>query len=226
MEITSGIHLVDGTNANVYILFGDNLTVIDTGMPGQLNKILDYVKSIGKNPSDILKIVLTHCHVDHMGNAYDLKRITGAKLYVHEKDEPYVTGKEKFPSPKGFTGAAMKMASTFMKVNYVEPDILLREGDTVDGFTVIHNPGHTPGSISLYSKERKVIFVGDELRYIDGKLQGPPEQFTPDMVLAIKSMEKLTKIEYDIMLSGHGMPLKPDASEKVKEFYKMLIKRG
>ncbi|BBJ27563.1 MBL fold metallo-hydrolase [Athalassotoga saccharophila] len=222
MEITNGIHLVDGTNANVYIVLGDNLTVIDTGMPGQLNKILDYVKSIGKNPSDISKIVLTHCHMDHMGNAYELKKITNAKLYVHEKDAPYVTGKEKLPSPKGFTGAAMKVASTFMKMNYVEPDVLLKEGDTVDDFVVIHNPGHTPGSISLYSKERKVIFVGDELRYID-ELQGPPEQFTPDMALAIKSMEKLTKIEYDIMLSGHGVPLRPDASKKVKEFYKTLI---
>ncbi len=222
MEITNGIHLVDGTNANVYIILGDNLTVIDTGMPGQLNKIVDYVKSIGKNPSDISKIVLTHCHVDHIGNAYELKKITGAMLYVHEKEAPYVAGKEKLPSPKGFTGAAMKVASTFMKVKYVEPDFLIKEGDNVDDLVVIHNPGHTPGSISLYSKERKVIFVGDELRYIDGKIQGPPEQFTPDMDLAIRSMEKLTKIEYDIMLSGHGMPLKTNASEKVKEFYKTL----
>jgi glyoxylase-like metal-dependent hydrolase (beta-lactamase superfamily II) len=48
MEIANGVHLVDGTNANVYILLYDNLTIVDTGMPGQLNKILDYIKSLGK----------------------------------------------------------------------------------------------------------------------------------------------------------------------------------
>jgi glyoxylase-like metal-dependent hydrolase (beta-lactamase superfamily II) len=223
MEIANGVHLVDGTNANVYILLYDNLTIVDTGMPGQLNKILDYIKFLGKKPSDVSKIVLTHCHVDHMGNAYELKKITNAKLYVHEKDAPYVLGKEKLPSPKGFAGAAMKVASSFLKVKYVEPDVLLKEGDVIDDFVVIHNPGHTPGSISLYSKNRKLIIVGDELRYMDGKLQGPPEQFTPDMVSAVRSMEKLTKMEYDIMLCGHGIPLKPNASEKVKDFYKATI---
>lgn len=224
MEITNGIHLVDGTNANVYIVVNANdLMIIDTGMPGQLNKILDYIKTIGKKPSDISKIVLTHCHVDHMGNAYELKKLTNAKLYVHENDAPYILGKTKLPSPKGFAGAAMKVASPFFKVKYVEPDILLKEGDVIEDFVVIHNPGHTPGSISLYSENKKLIFVGDELRYIDGKIQGPPEQFTPDMALAMKSMEKLTKIDYDIMLSGHGIPLKPKASEKIKDFYKTTL---
>jgi len=224
VEISNGIHLVDGTNANVYIVVNDNnLTIIDTGMPGQLGKILDYIKHLGKKPSDVTKIILTHCHVDHIGNAFELKKLTNAKLYVHEKDAPYVSGKEKMPSPKGLAGAAFKVASPFFKVKYVEPDILLKENDVVDGFVVIHNPGHTPGSISLYSVDKKILFVGDELRYMDGKIQGPPEQFTPDMDLAIKMMEKLTKIDYDIMLSGHGEPLKPKASIKVKDFYRALI---
>lgn len=224
MEIINGVHLVDGTNANVYILVNtENLTVIDTGMPGQLGKILDYVKKLNRKPSDISKIILTHCHVDHMGNAYELKKLTNAKLFIHEKDASFISGKEKMPSLKGLAGAALKVVSPFFKVKYVEPDILLKEEDVFEGFTVIHNPGHTPGSISLYSKDRKLIFVGDELRYMDGKIQGPPEQFTPDMNLAIKSMEKLTKIDYDVMLSGHGDPLRPNASEKVKDFYKVLI---
>ncbi len=226
MEITNGVHLVDGTNANVYIVVNANdLMIVDTGMPGQLNKILDYIKVLGKDPSNVSKIVLTHCHVDHMGNVFELKKVTNAKVYVHEKDAPYVSGKEKVPSPKGLAGAAFKVASPFFKVKYLEPDVLLKENDIIDGFVVIHNPGHTPGSISLYSKDKNLIFVGDELRFIDGKLEGPPEQFTPDMDSAVKTMKKLTEIDYDVMLSGHGNPLKPNASEKVKDFYKVLIER-
>jgi|YelNatPaOPRAMG01_1025707.scaffolds.fasta_scaffold151907_1 glyoxylase-like metal-dependent hydrolase (beta-lactamase superfamily II) len=224
MEIISGVHLIDGTNANVYLLVNkDTLTIIDTGMPKQLDKILDYLKKMNRKPSEVSKIILTHCHIDHIGNAYELKKLTNAKLFVHQADAPFVSGREKMPVPKGLIGAAFKVTSPFFKIKYVEPDVLVKEGDLIDGFTVIHNPGHTPGSISLYSKDKKLLFAGDELRYMNGKIQGPPEQFTPDLKLAIKSMEKLTKMDYDIMLSGHGDPLRPNASEKVKDFYKHLM---
>ncbi len=223
MEIMEGVHLIDGTNANVYLLInGEELTLIDTGMPRQMQKILDYIGKINRKPSDIFKVILTHCHIDHMGNVCDIKNLTNAKVCVHKDDAPFVSGKEKIPSPKGLTGAAFKIGLQFFKVKFVNPDVLLNEGDKVDNLEVIHNPGHTPGGISLYDRNKKLLFAGDELRNIDGKIQGPPEQFTPDMKLAITSMEKLTKIDFNIMLCGHGEPLMPDASKKVKEFYDMI----
>jgi glyoxylase-like metal-dependent hydrolase (beta-lactamase superfamily II) len=87
---------------------------------------------------------------------------------------------------------------------------------------VVHTPGHTLGSISLYDPVRRVLFVGDAVRFVEGKIEGPPERFTADMQQAIKSIQKISQLDFDVMLSGHGEPLKPNASERVKEFYASL----
>jgi len=99
----------------------------------------------------------------------------------------------------------------------------LEENDKVGKLVVIHTPGHTPGSISLYDPNRKVLFVGDAIRYIEGKIEAPPKQFTLDEHQARQSIEKISLLEFDLMLSGHGGPLKPNASAKVKEFARTLI---
>lgn len=87
---------------------------------------------------------------------------------------------------------------------------------------VVHTPGHTPGSISLYDPVRRLLFAGDAVRFVNGKINGPPERFTLDMQQAIQSIQKISQLDFDVMLSGHGEPLKPDASERVKEFYASL----
>jgi glyoxylase-like metal-dependent hydrolase (beta-lactamase superfamily II) len=102
------------------------------------------------------------------------------------------------------------------------PDITLKENDKVGELVVVHTLGHTPGSISLYDSVRRVLFVGDAVRFVHGKIERPPERFTPDMKQAIKSIEKISQLDFDVMLSGHGEPLKPRASDRVKEFYVSL----
>jgi len=53
---------------------------------------------------------------------------------------------------------------------------------------------------------------------MDGKLQGPQPKFTPDPNEAVKSIDKIKRYDFDIMLGGHGEPLRPNASEKVRQF--------
>lgn len=102
MEIVEGVHQVDGVDANVYLTIdGEELTVVDTGMPKSAKKILDYVHKTGREPSSISRILLTHCHIDHVGSAQELKRLTNAKVGVHQEDADFVSGKKTMPSPKG-----------------------------------------------------------------------------------------------------------------------------
>jgi len=53
----------------------------------------------------------------------------------------------------------------FTSYRNVELDIILKEDDVVEGYRVIHTPGHTPGSISLYNPDNSVIIFGDTLRF-------------------------------------------------------------
>lgn len=103
MEILSGVHWVEGVNANTYLLTrGDGkLAVVDTGMPGAAKKILEYAsKRMNRDPKDLKTILLTHCHPDHAGSALELKELTGAKIAIHKDDADYVAGRKKLPPIK------------------------------------------------------------------------------------------------------------------------------
>ena len=101
MEIVPGIHQVDWVNGNCFIIVRDELTLIDTGMPKNSAKIVKYIQDILKRkPSEIKTIVLTHFHIDHVGDAGDLKKLSGAKVAIHEADADYVAGRKTPPVPE------------------------------------------------------------------------------------------------------------------------------
>lgn len=219
MEITSGVHWIEGINGNCYLLVDAKLTLIDTGLPHKTKKILQYItQDLHREPSELTTIILTHFHPDHIGNAEKLRELTGAKIAAHPADAVYIEGKKPRPVPVGGMGLLFKAFSPFMNVRPFIVDTLLNENDDIADLTVIHTPGHTPGSISLYDAKRKVLFPGDMLRYIKGVIEGPSERFSMDINGARNSLQKLKTLEFDIMLGGHGVPLTESASAKVRKF--------
>ncbi|KAI7258812.1 hypothetical protein KC345_g10474 [Hortaea werneckii] len=72
------------------------------------------------------------------------------------------------------------------------------------GAEVIHTPGHTPGHISLYIPQEKLLLAADELRVVEGRLAGPMESATPDMPLALQSLNKLSRLPVRNVLCYHG----------------------
>lgn len=152
MEIIEGIHRIDEASSNIahsnvyLVIYGKELFVIDTGTSGNANKILDYVKKIGYQPSDISTIILTHYHMDHAGSAKDLKDLTNAKVAASVEDADFVAGKKPYPKPKSLL---LRAASSFIKPTPVEVAIALKEGDKIGNLTVIELPGRKPRSIRL-----------------------------------------------------------------------------
>jgi glyoxylase-like metal-dependent hydrolase (beta-lactamase superfamily II) len=224
MEIITGFHQVDGVNGNCYIVVKDRLILIDTGLPGNGKKILAYIRdTLHRNPSDIRTIILTHYHLDHIGSVNALTAVSPARVAIHEEDSPFVSGRMALPVPKGWRGILFRIFGVFMKTDPFQPDILLKDRDTLEGLTCIHLPGHTPGSIGLLDPGSGVLFVGDTLRFDGKEIGGPPARFTPNMDQVHLSIRKIATFTFDIMLPGHGIPLRPDASTKVREFAKGLV---
>ena len=79
-------------------------------------------------------------------------------------------------------------------------------------------PGHTPGSIVLLDAKRKVLFAGDTLRFDGENVTGAPKHFTWDSDKEAESIEKISKLGFDVMLPGHGEVLLVNASKTVKKF--------
>ena len=146
---------------NCYIVEDDEqgkkpfCAVIDPGDDAQfITGLLD------REPSHI---IITHCHFDHVGALKALKRLfPDAVIAVgeHENHDPEHIA-EIAVSALGSFFYRYGMSDSFN--GFPEPDVLLKDGDEIGPFTVLHTPGHTSGSICLYSEKDKVLFSGDTL---------------------------------------------------------------
>jgi hydroxyacylglutathione hydrolase len=218
MEVAKGIHLIPNIRgANSYLIHSQDETIIvDTGMPGNDARILDYTKGLGIEPSSISTIILTHPDIDHSGSVAKLKELTNAKVAIHEADAPRLSGEKQLKEVKGVVGLVIKVMGVFIRFSPVRPDMLLKDSDKIDGVTIIHTQGHTDGSVSVYIPG-EALLVGDALRTTRNEsLQLPP--MTIDLEKAKESIRKISDLSYTCLLPGHGPPLKPDASTKVKQF--------
>jgi|WetSurMetagenome_2_1015567.scaffolds.fasta_scaffold106775_2 hydroxyacylglutathione hydrolase len=221
MEIIEGIHRVDEASSNIahsnvyLIINGQELLIVDTGTPGNAKKIVAYIQKIGHEPTEVSTIILTHYHMDHAGSVKDLKDLTNAKIAVSAEDKDYVSGAKPYPKPKNIF---MRAASSLIKVAPANVDITLRDGDKIGGLTVVDAAGHTPGSIFLYDPQRKVLFAGDTLRLEGRNVVAGPKQYVWDENKENQSIAKLTDLDFNIMLPGHGDFLTSNASNAVKEY--------
>jgi glyoxylase-like metal-dependent hydrolase (beta-lactamase superfamily II) len=220
MEIVPHIHQVDGINANCYIIAREHLTVIDTGIRGSGKKILAYIRdTMHRDPAEISTLVLTHFHMDHTGGIAAIRvAAPGAKLACHEAEAGYLSGDIPTPKYPGIKGMFLRIGEMFMGPEPVRPDILLHDRDRIDGLLCVHTPGHTPGSIGLLDEESKVFFAGDTIRYNGKTLTPAPPPFTLDPARQDDAIRRIAALEFDTLLVGHGVPLRPGASAKVREF--------
>ncbi len=224
MRLAPGIHRVDGLFPNnVYLLTEGDLVLIDSGLPGNGRKIVSYIRAIGREPEALRLIVATHHHIDHTGSLHEVKSLTGSSVAAHAEDAPFLKGvrrpwRIKSSAPHRFILWCSYLA---LKPKPVGVEVELEEGSVLNalgGLLVLHAPGHTPGSICLYSKERKVLFSGDTVQYSRGKLRRALSMYSwsPDLELA--SIVRVAALEFDLLLPGDGRPLLKGADKRVREF--------
>jgi glyoxylase-like metal-dependent hydrolase (beta-lactamase superfamily II) len=220
----SGIFCIDNAGpARVYYVASEH-TVIDTGLPGNVDKILSGLAQIGVSPLEVKRIILTHHHPDHVGNLFELKKRTGSQVVAHSLDAEYISGRRQRRAPKPVVGKLlfeMMSITGIGRVPNVDVDRMVEDGDEMNGFKVIHTPGHTPGHICLLYG--KYLFSGDLLRATPGAFEETPHLFTGDVQLARASVGKVAQLEFESLLSSHHPPYAFGATEKVRE---LAIKLG
>src|SRR3989304_113613 len=99
-EIVPGVPPMGMGYVNAFLVAGDDgLTLVASGLPGKKDPILSAVARVGRQPADLMHILITHHHIDHIGSLGDLMEATGAKSYVHPLDSPIVRGDRPQPGP-------------------------------------------------------------------------------------------------------------------------------
>ena len=204
MELLRGVHLIE-TYANSYLYADGRLVLIDTSADGNATDILAYLKAAKVAAKDLSSIVITHTHPDHVSGVAAVKTAApSAKVAAHNDDADYVARTKVYPGPPGA-----------QKHKAVPVDVRLTDGQTFDGFLVIHAPGHTPGNLALLDRERKVLVAGDSLR-TEGGLAPMSDQYNIDPKAHRASIKKIATFDFDVLVVGHGKPILKGAGAQVK----------
>jgi hydroxyacylglutathione hydrolase len=226
VELVPDVHLVDGSiGCNTYLIIDNGVTLVDTGLRGNEKKIYGYLKKLGYEPPDIKRIIITHAHFDHINCLYNLKKDTNAEVIVSEADADVVSGKKPLHTMGGVFGRLFNAFMLYYRYKPVPVDVKLKDGDVIDvigGLKAGMLSGHSHGNMGLYSQSRRLVFSSDTIRVIDHKLVPPHPRFTENMYDAIQAIKRLSELDFEVMLPGHGSPVMTKASEKVKELYHEL----
>lgn len=154
-------------------------------------------------------VALTHCHPDHQGAAWYLCRRHHIPLACHEADVPAMDGTGPMrPKTLIVHWLGDLVAGPPHRVARV-----LRDGDEVAGFRVVHAPGHTPGHVIYFRDRDRVAIAGDLLANISfvtfqPGLRLPPSAFCSDPLQNLKSVELLASLKPSVVFFGHGQPLR------------------
>jgi glyoxylase-like metal-dependent hydrolase (beta-lactamase superfamily II) len=174
--------------------------------------------------SEIHEILLTHVHPDHMGLAPRLLQLTGARLLLHSRDAAYLSELAESEQYRTWAGDVLRRSGVSPELisridagateihksfQRLQPDWVLSGGEKIEiaagELEVLWTPGHSPGHVCLYDRNRRALFSGDQML----------ERISPNIGWQagsdplgeyLDSLRDLAKLEIDLILPSHGAP--------------------
>ncbi|WP_435971397.1 MBL fold metallo-hydrolase [Streptomyces sp. Qhu_M48] len=218
LRITPRLHLLDFSIGQAYLWRDEEeLTLIDAGWAGTATGTATAIRAAGLDPDRLRRIVLTHCHRDHVGAARELADRYGAEILAHRLDAPVIRGEAPVPEPDllEWELPLFEHGLTVPEAPPTRVDREVEDGEELgfgDGAVVVHTPGHTPGSIAVHLPRHGVLFTGDTVASVQGVTFGV---FHVDRALAMDSMRALAKLAPSVLCCGHGAPVTQDTAARL-----------
>ncbi len=208
-----GPGLTDAADCMVYLVKGSPSVLIDAGAGASAREILEAVKDAGCHPDSLRYLFLTHCHIDHVGGAHFFREACpDLRLVAHRGDLEALVTADPVKTAANWYGVTLPP----LEIDMVIEDESFSLEVAPYPLTLIHAPGHTPGSCVavMDQKESRVLFGQD--------IHGPfMEAFDSDILQWKESMERLLSLEADILCEGHYGVFK--GKEAVRSFIRQQL---
>lgn len=183
----------------------DGFTLVDTNLSGSAQQILAAAQALG---APIVRIALTHAHVDHVGSLDVLhERLPQAEVLITARDARFMTGDHSLDpeEPQDKLRGGYPICTT-------KPTRTIAPGDMVGSLEVIASPGHTPGHVAFLDRRDRTLIAGDAYQTRGGiAVAGVIQPLFPlpgwsywSRAVSLQSAEALRKLEPARLAVGHG----------------------
>lgn len=194
---------------------GGKFVLIDCGVGNGHAALKRNLAALGFSMDELDTLILTHCHIDHIGDANRIKSESGCRIVAHEDDSAAIEGERPELTAANWYGV------DYVPVN-IDKKLVVDRESVVSGnmeFICYHTPGHTPGSISVCIMDdgRKVLFGQD--------IHGPFDpSWGSDLAIWRTSMKRLLTLDADMLCEGHyGVFM---GKEAVRRYISGYLDRG
>ncbi|NWG03934.1 MAG: MBL fold metallo-hydrolase [Syntrophaceae bacterium] len=213
---------------NVYFIDDSPKTLIDAGIKTEASyhALKKGLNLIGYDLNSIERILITHGHIDHYGQAKKLSSFSGAPIYIHSKEYGRIRSfihslgfiksiLLRNGAPEVFVNEAIQyMESAQIMADSLDEAFFLEDGDPIlfksMVWKTVHCPGHSPGLICFHWPEEKILFTGDHLLkeitpnpILSVAEYHPPFRY-PSLKDYLASLEKIERLDLSLLLPGHG----------------------
>ena len=224
-ELAEGVYsLGHGKGGHVHAFLVEaagELSLVDTLFENDGRLVLDALRALGRRPSDVKRIAITHGHRSHLGGLAELKRLTGATVHAHVWEADIVAGDRRAQAVSILPQQSLRLIPFQLGLWLDRPrhapcpvDELLHEGDAFGPLQVLHVPGHSPGHLAFWWPERRFLVAGDGIATWPELCAGW-KAFNLNHAQHKGSLARLGGLDAAVVGVGHGDPITTGAADAV-----------
>jgi endoribonuclease LACTB2 len=184
--------LPPATHTNSYALGGRQLLLVEPATPyaGEQREWIAWARALASTGRELVAIVATHHHPDHVGGVDVLSRELGVPVWAHAE-------------------TAARLAGVRVARRLVDGERLALDGPEPETWRVLHTPGHAPGHVCLFEEETRILVVGDMVATVGTILIAPGDG---DMREYLAQLARLAALGARAALPAHGAPIDAPAA--------------